>query len=349
MKHPKYLLVIPLIIFSQIVSQDCDEGYTEYDGECYFDDDLNTLSMLIYLNDIEFELFYDIGITIWQNSRINTLMLEGLSIHEIPNNIQNLDSLVFLSFSDNILENIPSAIGSLPSLKNLFLSNNQLVEIPETIGNLNNLEFLHLSGNQLINLPSTISNLPNLISLNVDNNLLTSFSSSILELSSLQYLYIANNGIIELPVNLEELSTLQIISAYSNNIVELPTSIGELSYLYHFDFTNNEITTIPESICDIYENLTVFNIGINYICPPYPDCFNDVDIGEQNTSECIELELGDLNEDGNIDILDIVMIIEIIIENINPTEYHLWAADLNSDGLVDILDIIIIVGIILDS
>ena len=81
----------------------CDDGYTEYDGECYYDEDLNFLTLLIYLNEIEFELFYDIGLTIWQNGRINTLMLEELEIHEIPNNIQNLDSLITLSFSDNDL------------------------------------------------------------------------------------------------------------------------------------------------------------------------------------------------------------------------------------------------------
>jgi len=56
----------------------CDDGYTEYDGECYYDEDLNFLTLLIYMNEIEFELHYDIGLTIWQNGRINTLLLEGM-------------------------------------------------------------------------------------------------------------------------------------------------------------------------------------------------------------------------------------------------------------------------------
>ena len=97
---------VPYILFFAFVNfiwSQCDDGYTEYENECYYNDDLNTLTMLIYLNDIEFDVFYDIGITLWENGHINTLMLEGLSIHEIPNNIQNLDSLVHLSFSDNQL------------------------------------------------------------------------------------------------------------------------------------------------------------------------------------------------------------------------------------------------------
>ena len=102
----------------------CNDGYTEYDGECYYNDDLRVLASLIDLNDLEVELLYDIGLTIWQNGRINTLMVEGFAIHEVPENIQNLDSLFTLSFSDNELEYLPENIGNLPSLNTLFLSNN---------------------------------------------------------------------------------------------------------------------------------------------------------------------------------------------------------------------------------
>ena len=151
---------ITLILFIGLTWGQCDEGYTEYDGECYYDNDLSFLTQIIYLNDIEYDLFYDIGLTIWQNGHINTLLLEGLSINEVPSNIQNLDSIFTLSFSDNELENLPAAIGNLPSLNTLILSNNLLIEIPEEIGNLSNLEFLHIPGNQLVSLPSTVSTFP---------------------------------------------------------------------------------------------------------------------------------------------------------------------------------------------
>jgi len=276
---------ISLLLFIGLVWGQCDEGYTEYDGECYYDNDLSFLTLIIYLNDIEFELFYDIGLTIWRNGHINTLLLEGLSINEVPSNIQNLDSIITLSFSDNELENLPAAIGNLPSLNTLILSNNLLIEIPEEIGNLSNLEFLHLPGNQLVSLPSTISNLSSLISLNIDNNLVTTFPSGIMELNTLRYFYIANNTMQGLPSDIGTLSTLELLSAYSNNIAQLPSSIGELSNLYHLDFMNNELTDIPETICNIYDNLTVFAIGLNNICPPYPSCIEDY-VGEQDTSNC---------------------------------------------------------------
>ena len=173
----RYIL---LLLFIGLVWGQCDDGYTEYGGECYYDNDLSFLTQIIYLNNIEYELFYEIGLTIWLNGHINTLLLEGMEIHEVPTNIQNLDSLITLSFSDNELEYLPVSIGNLPSLNTLILSNNLIIEIPEEIGNLSNLEFLHLPGNQLASLPSTISNLSNIISLNIDNNFVTTIPLGIL-------------------------------------------------------------------------------------------------------------------------------------------------------------------------
>ena len=323
----------------------CDDGYTEYDGECYYDEDLNFLTLLIYMNEIEFELHYDIGLTIWQNGRINTLLLEGMAIHEIPNNIQNLDSLVHLSFSDNELEYLPDEIGNLPSLKALFLSNNILVEIPETIGNLGNLEFFHMPENQLTELPFSISNLSSLISFNIDNNYFTTFPSSLLELNNLKYVYIANNAINSLPTNINMILSIQILSAYSNNISILPSSVGELSNLYYFDFANNDLTTIPETICNIYDNLTVFDIGLNDICPPYPECLTEEDVGYQDTTNCEpECDLGDINCDGDLNVLDVVLMVNMILED----EYDV-IADINEDGVLNVLDVVILVNLILDN
>ena len=54
--------------------------------------------------------------------------------------------------------------------------------------------------------------------------------------------------------------------------------------------------------------------------------------------------LGDVNSDGEINILDVVLTVNIILS----TEYN-EIADLNSDGNVDVLDIVIIINIILIS
>lgn len=58
-------------------------------------------------------------------------------------------------------------------------------------------------------------------------------------------------------------------------------------------------------------------------------------------------EKGDINGDGEINILDVVLAVGIILGTYQPTPQQLWAADLNEDGEIDILDVVLIVNIIL--
>ena len=157
----------------------------------------------------------------------------------------------------------------------------------------------------------------------------------------------ANNTIHELPSDIGILSSLQILSAYTNNISQIPLSIGDLDNLYYLDFANNELTGIPETICDIYDNLTVFYMGLNDICPPYPDCLSEEDLGEQNTlgcSECPDNIEGDITFDGEANILDIVFLVNCILSDICDDV----CLDLNFDSEINILDIIFIINIILE-
>ena len=53
--------------------------------------------------------------------------------------------------------------------------------------------------------------------------------------------------------------------------------------------------------------------------------------------------LGDLNDDGTVNILDVVLLVNIVlgIEDFNP------AGDMNTDGLINVLDVVILVNMIL--
>ena len=56
---------------------------------------------------------------------------------------------------------------------------------------------------------------------------------------------------------------------------------------------------------------------------------------------------GDINEDGLINILDVVLIIGFIIGTSEPTEEEVLTSDLNEDGIVNILDVVALVNIVL--
>ena len=59
-----------------------------------------------------------------------------------------------------------------------------------------------------------------------------------------------------------------------------------------------------------------------------------------------EIQLGDLNGDFLINILDIIIIVDLIVE---AQTDNMLIADFNQDGSVNILDIITMVNYILDN
>ena len=54
---------------------------------------------------------------------------------------------------------------------------------------------------------------------------------------------------------------------------------------------------------------------------------------------------GDLNGDGLINVLDIVVLVNIVLGNTEP----LGDGDLNDDGVLNILDVVMLVNIILNG
>ncbi len=73
-------------------------------------------------------------------------------------------------------------------------------------------------------------------------------------------------------------------------------------------------------------------------------CYADFYDSNGNLVDCYSsTNLGDINEDGILNVLDLVLIIGMILNN----EYNL-IADVNEDGIVNILDIVQLVNIILN-
>ena len=58
--------------------------------------------------------------------------------------------------------------------------------------------------------------------------------------------------------------------------------------------------------------------------------------------------MGDLNQDGLINVQDIILTINIIL-GVPPDAYELCSGDINEDGVIDILDIVLLVNLILSS
>jgi Leucine-rich repeat (LRR) protein len=131
---------------------------------------------------------------------------------------------------------------------------------------IENTTVLYLDGNSITgSIPPEIGNLTNLITLGLDDNQLTG----------------------SIPPEIGNLTNLQELGLSWNQLSgEIPSEIGNLTSLRGIWVDVNQLTgEIPESFCDIYPNLTEFNLGYNNLCPPYPSCIEDY-VGNQDTSDC---------------------------------------------------------------
>ena len=265
---------------------------------------------------------------------------------EIPPEIWDLINLIDLNlFSNELTGEIPVEIGNLTNLTILGLMSNQLTgEIPHEIGNLINLTYLNLYSNQLTgDIPPEIGNLGFLWYLDLQMNQLTG----------------------NIPSEIGNLVHLTILHLNDNNLSGvIPGNICDLT----IDWMGG--TDLVHEIL-----LSYFDVDNNNLCPPYPEClvnqepFNDEnnngiwDVGEpfedtnesgyydedqigyQDTSECEECNglPGDINEDGDIDVLDIVIMVDcILIDDCDE------CSDITNDGETNVLDIVYLVDYILN-
>lgn len=69
-----------------------------------------------------------------------------------------------------------------------------------------------------------------------------------------------------------------------------------------------------------------------------------------NIGEVVPLisTIGDINSDGSVNILDVVIVVAVILGDYEGNDYELQESDVNCDGTIDVLDIVYIVDIILN-
>ena len=59
--------------------------------------------------------------------------------------------------------------------------------------------------------------------------------------------------------------------------------------------------------------------------------------------------LGDINDDGLINVLDIVSLVNFVLGTDTPSNNEIYAADINGDGILNILDVVTMVNWILSD
>ena len=189
----------------------------------------------------------------------------------------NKKIIIILSLSLNIIWGCVDGIEvelwgtcyNIQTTTSINLSQSGLIgEIPSNIGSLINLTYLNLFSNELIGeIPPEIGNLTNLTYLDFQMNQLSG----------------------EIPSDISNLVNLIILRLNDNNLSgEIPGNICDLT----IDWTG---------IWSEYYQIPYFDVNNNNLCPYYPGCLTEENIGEQDTSNCENQFINNPGEDCLLD------------------------------------------------
>ena len=349
-EYPVECLIDPCATVSCIPEYDC---YSNYCGGCYADC-LPPGDDCVDFTDMDFgmcDMFLGYGWT--QNG------CEGFSGCGWENNGIDYSDSFFNSYQDCISS---CAVNSECSddeiaIEGMYLNVNQQPVYQDLCFNANDIAFLqeminnsYQSGIDLDCNGSPYCGSPNPYMDDIDSWFWKTIDGG-------NYYFANGDGIVEpLELGIQEWDDGRLKSIMCGAYIycqlsgPIPDSIGSLTEAEVLRFEYNYLSgNVPGAICDLdidNDDYLQFDLMGNHLCPPYPECIEN-SIGFQTTDDCLLAELGDVNMDGQIDVLDIVVIVSFVLGENNPTEGEFSIADYNNDSSLDILDIVMIVSLIL--
>ena len=168
-------------------------------------------------------------------ARGSSLVLGGLGLKELPQNLSGVRELQMLDLCGNRLSNVPAAVWELERLEHLDLGANRLAHLDPGIARLRRLRILDASENRLTALAVELG--PELRELHLYGNQLATIPAEVLRLDALEVLDLSGNHIAALPSLTGHWSALRVLDLSGNELVELPEGIGALRALRVLDLS----------------------------------------------------------------------------------------------------------------
>ena len=123
----------------------------------------------------------------------------------------------------------------------------------------------------------------------------------------------------------------------NENVIEQLNNIGTFNAYWTF-ISNNSV--IPENT----KYVKMILMGTRYSGADNDSYFDDLYLRVWNDPLCTDIQ-GDINSDGIVNILDVIMVVNVILNNSSYEDI----IDMNNDQSIDVLDVILLVNIILIS
>ncbi|XP_044257365.1 leucine-rich repeats and immunoglobulin-like domains protein sma-10 [Tribolium madens] len=177
---------------------------------------------------------------------LEEFICEDCQLSEVPN-LDNVPSLTFINFANNLIKNIPeSAFSKLKKLEEVNLSNNSISELPMNLFSKNEIDTLKLDYNPLKSFRFHSDNV--LESLSLAHCNLTIFDENATKnLTVLTLLDLSGNHLVVLPIDtFNPMKSLETIDLSDNHLVELDDNIfSENILLNNINLSNNKLKKLP--------------------------------------------------------------------------------------------------------
>ena len=136
------------------------------------------------------------------------------------------------------------------------------------------------------------------------------------------------------------------VSDYTVTFIDLSEVINEtVIETWNWDFGDGTAESYPYGVA---EN-TYSSAGEYLVELTVTNIYGQTGLPHTETIIIGSLLLGDINFDSILNVLDIVMLVNFVLDNSNPTNSEFNAADMNGDNILNILDIVSLVNTILNS
>ena len=172
--------------------------------------------------------------------------------------------------------------------------------------------------------------------------------------SSIEVLYSSSSEIAGFQFTLNDEPDLITLTGASGGSAEdsgFEVSTSALGIVIGFSFTGS---TIPsgEGVLTVLE-FSSTSSGSSEVCIDETVVSDASGSALLSSGDCtgidiLDVMLGDINADANINIQDVVILINFILGSAVPEGNQLYAADLNSDGILNVQDVVILIGLILE-
>jgi len=146
-----------------------------------------------------------------------------------------------------------------------------------------------------------------------------------------------------LVINIEETQNI----AYNTITLHVMDNLYDYINLYYDGMSYNQYNAIGIT-GDLINYVSHISVNDCDFCITMEDDIIWVNINSEHNLLTIFYP-NDINNDGNWDILDILLTINFIMGEIDPSPEQNFLADMNQDGIIDVLDIISMVNLILNQ